>query len=401
MFKKVILNFQANFIVALLNLLITIVTAKYLGATGKGYLSIVAVYISVIQLLNDTCGASVVFYLLKKYKTVEIIVISYCWFFLVTSLATIIIFKFNFLEKDIDLVFYFNVLISSFFLLNIRIIISKIGNRWYNFLIIFQPLITIVLIFFYGIEKFDVKNFLTFQIFSYLVGLAISIVVLRKILHERIRFHRFKIIVFHSFKLGFYNQSASLSQIINYRFSYFYLEKFTGLKSVGVFSIILSFANVIWLFAVTIGTLLGIETSKLQKTNSNLFDQYIKYTKITLIFTLFSVIILYLIPPSIYIILLNKDFSELKQLLIYTTPAIMVFSISKVLAFFFSSSGMIKINLYASFTAIIPSIVLGYIFIKNYGIYGAIASSTVSFLVSTFILIIFFFKEKRKLDNLI
>ncbi len=400
MVKKVILTFQSNFVVAVLNLLITIVTAKYLGAAGKGYLSIVAVYIMLIQLLNDTCGASVVFYLLKKFKAIEIIFISYSWFFIVSAVSTFLIFGFELLKNDIFQVFYLNVLISSCYLLNIKIIINKIGIKWHNILVIMQPLLTVILIYINGFDNLAIKSFLTFQVISFTACLIISFFVLRKELSEKLRYHRLVIIITESFKMGFLNQSASLSQMINYRFSYFYLEKFSGLKAVGVFSIILSVANVIWLFASTIGTLLGVETSNAKKISVNLLDKYITYVVITILLTLPAIIAIYLLPSSVFINILNKDFGSLRQLLFYMTPGIVIFSISKVLAFFFSSSGDIQVNFYASFVAVIPSIVLGYILIKNYGIYGAIISSSISFSFGTAILIFFFFKERNRIKKL-
>lgn len=399
MLKKIIFSFQANFVVAVITLVISLITAKFLGSYGRGYLSIIAIYIALVQLINDILGVGVVFFLLKRYQVNEIVFISYVWFLFVTTIGTLILTHIGLIGIQFKYVFFLNVLSASIFALNLRILINKVKIKWYNMLVILQPLIVFILLYLKGFSDFSIKDFLIFQGVSYMIPSAFSILLLMNEFKEQFRVFVIKDLIKESFKLGIINQGANFSQIVNYRVSFFFIEKYEGLKAVGVFSVLFSFANVIWLFAVTVGTLLGNEVSKSDKLNGGSIAQFSNYIKITLIFTFILIIGIYLLPSQLYVDLLNKDFYQIKRLLLLLSPAIIIFSSAKVLGYFFSSQGKMKINFYASLAGLIPSIVLGYILIKEFKIYGAILTCSISFILSSFILGYFFWKESENSQN--
>jgi O-antigen/teichoic acid export membrane protein len=82
--------------------------------------------------------------------------------------------------------------------------------------------------------------------------------------------------------------------------------------------------------------------------------------------------------------------------LIMMSPAIILFSVAKVLAYYFSGMGKVKFNLIASFSGVLPSIVLGWFLIKSFGIYGSILSTSISLILATGVLIYFYYQERRK-----
>jgi hypothetical protein len=401
MFKKIIYSFQANFIVALLTLAITLIAAKNLGAFGKGYLSVFAVYVSIIQLFNEILGVGTAFFLLKNYRAAEILFISYLWFVMISFIGTVVISNLNLLNEEFNNVFFFNTLFVSVFTLNLRLVLNKIKIIWYNLFLVVQPLMLLFLIYYKGFGLFTIKDFIYFQTLSFITVSIMSLISLSfEFKNNGLRYNKILPLFKESFTLGILNQSANFAQIINYRLSYFFLEKFQGLKSVGVFSIILSFANVIWLFAVSTGTLLGNEISKEDKLNRLSIHQFLKYIKISIGFSFIALLIVYLIPNHVYINVLSKDFAEVKPLILLMAPAILIFTLAKILGYFFSSLGKMKINLYSSISGILPSVILGYILIKKFKIIGAVASCSISFIVSSGVLIYFFWKENSKIKNL-
>ena len=263
MLKKIFFSSQASFLVSILSLIITIITAKYLGAYGRGYLSIIIFYISISQLINEIFGVGTFMYLIQKYSVKEIISVSYLWFVISAIFCTIIVSYFHLIEKDLQIIFLISSVLVSINSLNLKVILNKRSISWYNISLILQPFVLLILLFLKGFNSFTIKDYLTFQIFSQLILTFFSILILRnEIFHKKLIFKDLKGLIKQSFNLGFINQSANLSQILNYRLSFFYLEKFDGLKAVGIFSIVLSIANVIWLFAISAGTLLGNEISK-------------------------------------------------------------------------------------------------------------------------------------------
>lgn len=401
MLKKVIFFFQANFVVAILSLAITLLTAKYLGTSGRGYLSIILVYVSFTQLVNEIFGVGSVFFLLRKYNVLEIFSVSYAWFIVVSMIITTIISKVGLINNDIQVIFFFNVFLASASLLNLKVLLNKTGVRWYNILIVLQPVTILGLIMFVGSLGLNIQKFLLFQGIASFATAMISLVFLhRELIPQNFRLFMIKPLFKESFRLGLINQAGNLSQLVNYRASYFFIERFKGIKEVGIFSIVLSFANVIWLFAVSTGTLLGNDISKKEKLENTDLNRFVSYIKMSVFITLVALVVVYCIPLEIYSTLLTKDFIDVKPLILIMGPAILIFTIAKVLGYFFSSLGKMNINFYSSIAGTIPSIILGYFLVKEYKLIGAVISCSLSFIVSTIILVIYFWKTRTELLEL-
>jgi O-antigen/teichoic acid export membrane protein len=396
MIKKVIFSFQANFLAAILSLILTVITAKFLGASGRGFLSILITYVSILQLVTEIFGAGIVFFLIKKYQTSEICFISYLWFLIISFLGTLFFTVLKLIEPNYSVLFFVYTFLSSLFILNGRFLMNKLNLFWYNFFIVLQPLFVIIGLSIIGWHQFNIQDYLLYQVFSFGSLNLASIFLLRQEIFKKVRFKLMPLFIKESFKLGATNQLSNLTQTINYRLSYFYIQKFVGLSAVGVFSIVMSVCNVIWLFAVTVGTLISNETTKLSESNSKVTKLTDKYLLVSVFVTIIMVFGFFIFPNQYYVLFLNKDFSNIKMYLIMMSPAIILFSVAKVLAYYFSGMGKVKFNLIASFSGVLPSIILGWFLIKSFGIYGSILSTSISLILATGVLIYFYYQERRK-----
>lgn len=395
MLKRIIYTFQANFLVAILTLILTIVTTKFLGAYGRGYLSILATYLGIIQLLTGIVGPGTLPFLLRKYNYSSILFLAIFWSIVISLVATFILSWLGFVSEDILIIFFLNAFTGSIFLLNIRMLISADKLKWYNILVILQPIVILTCLFVYGVNKFDSKDFFYFQFISYLIGISVSTILLKDIVLINFNAIKTKELIKEAFTVGTFNQLSSFTQLLNYRFSFFFLEKFSGLNSVGIFSIILSFANVIWLFGTTAGNLIGDEMNKFKNNKRSGIKLIDKYLKFSLVASFVLLLIVYVIPSSIYVFILGDDFEGLNHYLLMFSPAIFVFSISKVLAYYFSSLGKVKICFLASILGLIPTI-SGYWFSKYLDLNGVLISTTLSFFISTIVLIYYYNQSKKE-----
>lgn len=397
MLKRIFFTFQASFLVAILTLILTLVTTRFLGAYGRGYISIIATYLGIIQLITGIIGPGTLPYLLRRFNYSSIFSLAILWSATVSILTTFFLNRIGFLDNNISTVFILNAFTGSIFLLNVRMLISAKKLKWYNILIVIQPIIILICLFAFGVNDFDTKDFFYYQFISYSVGVFTSGLILKDKIFLGFTLTELKALLISAFSLGAFNQFSSFTQLLNYRFSFFFLEKLSGLRSVGIFSIILSFANVIWLFATTAGNLIGDEMNKSvdnKKSGIALID---KYLKLSLIISFVFIFICIITPSSFYVYLLNDDFKEINYYLLMFSPAIFIFSIAKVLAFYFSSLGKVKINFLSSAMGMIPT-ALGFWFVKFFDLNGVIISTTLSFLVSTSVLL--FYYKKIKTENI-
>ena len=80
-------------------------------------------------------------------------------------------------------------------------------------------------------------------------------------------------------------------------------------------------------------------------------------------------------------------------------PGVVVFSIFKVLNGYFSGIGKIKIIIYSFTPILFLNVILNFWLIPIYGINGAAISSTISYSLGVFVLLIIYFTHKKKLSH--
>lgn len=397
MLKKIFFLFQTNILIALLNLAITILTAKFLGAAGRGELTLIITYIAFIQIINEVLGTSSIYYMLNRFRVSEIVSISIIWFLVISISGTSLLILFKAIDADLGLLACLTIFSFAIHNLLVRIVLNKVNLRWFNLINVLQPLIIIVLIFLAGYEKLNVNNFLLYQLCSYFSLLILSSILLQKHFNK-IRYEEIKPLISEGFRLGLTNQAANLSQILNYRIAYLFLQKFWSLSSVGIFSIVLSVVNVIWLFSNTIATLLYNEVAR---TSSS--DRRIKLTIngviATLIVTTGILAVFLIIPTNFYTYLFHKDFVDLKRLVLIMSPSIIIFSLSRVVSHYFSGMGLVKYNFLSSFIGLIATLILAPFFIREFNIVGAAISNSVSYIVSAIVIFYFFMKKNYHLNK--
>lgn len=66
-------------ITSLLNFLIVVITARYLGTSGRGEISLIILTISMIQMITGVMGGGAIVYLAPRYPQFKILAISTSW----------------------------------------------------------------------------------------------------------------------------------------------------------------------------------------------------------------------------------------------------------------------------------------------------------------------------------
>jgi O-antigen/teichoic acid export membrane protein len=174
-------------------------------------------------------------------------------------------------------------------------------------------------------------------------------------------------------------QLASLLQLINYRFSFYLLEKNFGSKTLGIFSVTIALSEAMWILSRSMATVQYSYISNTQNKNDHIAITTL-FSKAVFFVTILIIIAAMLLPNSAYLWLLGNDFNGVKYLILLMSPGILFHSITSILAHYFSGNANFKINTIASGIAAIVSIVIYSLFIPLWGIKGAcIASNLVYF----------------------
>ncbi len=394
MFKKILNTILSRFAIAFLNVIIVLVTAKYLGASGRGYYSWWILNLTFINHITGFIGGASLVYFIPRFNVKLVVAGSYAWSFLVSLLVSFALYSLHKLNPEESLHFFILSLLESTISTYLFIVLGVNNIKKFNFL---QFLNTFIfLISFVAGLVFSVQN-------NYLIIYALYVSKIATILFSVVYVHKILSISHHPelhlkplLEKSSVNQFGNIFQFINYRISFYFLEWVgkSNLAMLGVFSTAMSIAEGIWLVNKSISTVHYANVSNTSDIQKNI-NTTIHLFKITFLTIFLLTLLLVLIPASFYSYFLNKDFDEIKPIILILSPGILMFSLSGIISHFFSGIGHMKYNLYSCLISAIITSLVAYCLIPAYTIIGAALTNVISYLLNVFLLI-FIFKVKFK-----
>ncbi|WP_307423884.1 lipopolysaccharide biosynthesis protein [Chryseobacterium sp. MDT2-18] len=274
---------------------------------------------------------------------------------------------------------------------NINLFIGRKDIRRFNLYTILQQLVhflfLIVLIYVVGFE--DVATYFIAQIFCYTILFFLSsFQILSK---SKLSNFTFSIVIIVAmFSYGWKTQLSAFIQFLNYRLSFYFLEYFQGIATVGVFSIGVAFSEAIWTLSRSLAVILYAdvinsknEQDSITKTKSSL--------KITLFVTVFFLAIMLLVPEKVYTVIFSKDFYQTKKIILLLSPGIVAIAVSNIIGYYFAGTNRLGILNVKSVIGFLITICLSFYAIPKWGIFGACLVTTVSYCVSSGVLFWKFF----------
>jgi O-antigen/teichoic acid export membrane protein len=285
--------------------------------------------------------------------------------------------------------------LNAWMLIHYNVLIGKGKIKQYN--IIFTIQITVLILSFlmllYVFRNVSVLSFLTALYLGYGTGglLAFGMAVYDENNWSLKGWHE---VSFKVFRYGFVTQVANLLNIGNKRFSYYFIRYFSGLNALGIFT-----AGV----QLTEGLrVIGQSISLVQfSAISNSKDEYyarlltIKLMKFSVLVTLSAVVVLIVLPETVYTWLFSKDFGGVKMVIIALSPGVIALAANNIFSHYFSGLGNPKINLWSNAIGLIFTIGLALILIPLFGITGAAITTSVSYISSVVYQYVIFFQQTR------
>jgi O-antigen/teichoic acid export membrane protein len=267
---------------------------------------------------------------------------------------------------------------------------------YYNYLEIFKTLtlISAILVSFYIYRTINLEVVFYAYLISYIVPFVIGFYWLIPFFKAKKQETNLRLIVVDSLKYGFQIQLNNISQMINYRFSFFLIEKLKGKAELGVFSVALSLSEAIWIICKSIAT---FQYSKLVNTTDRTEQKRITLLSLHLSFyaTLPLIVLLLLLPDSFFNLLFGKDFDSLKIILLALSLGILELSYFTIINHYFTGIGKNKINVIGSIIGNTVTIFACSFLIPILGSFGAGLATSLTYLFMLIYLVLQFKKESQ------
>jgi O-antigen/teichoic acid export membrane protein len=398
----------------------SIITARILGPEGRGEFSLILNTSGFLAVLfGFSINMSIIHVISTNKMKLEKTINSFSLLVLILCLFTaILIFvfpfeKYSFLlpnDLGVNKHFYLLTLVGLFILSMFGSLYTSIlsGGKYFwetQRVTIFFYFFSIAVYVLLYIFKSNLHLSLKFFIWCYLVIMSVpalgAYIMYKKTYRPKMEFDflsffEIKYVLGYSM-LGYI---GNIFQFLSYRMDFWFVEYFSGSKQLGLYSLAVNLAQMLWLLPQAIGMVLvsysGSESGQKGVENTSRLSRIALFLVLNVSLFLFFTIDFFM--PLFY----GSDFKEasvvFKVLLIGIAP----FSITTIIASYFIGIGLMKFNVYCSIIGFLVGLVFDWVLIPKLGIMGAAIATIVAYFCSTmFTVFIYCSKTGSSLNNLL
>jgi len=375
----------------------SVITARILGPEGKGLMSLSLLIPSLaITFGRMGIGHAVNYYSCKTGKT-HLIINSIILGSIISAVLLMATLPVVFTYKKYFFVGLSNNLLIVVILFIPMCLLNTLANSLiqgmykiviYNLVNIFQAVVnlSLVVIFIYIMRKGVLA-----AVLSYTVSVTLSVFVSLFYLSTQVDFKRYffdRSLIKKLLRFGSNSHVGNILKDLSYRGDILIISYFLPPTNVGYYIIAVAVAEIMWKFPEAIGTVLLPKVANMTSGNARLFTP--KICRIIIVPLLLICGAVFFLSKYIIIVFFGNQYKESISALVLLLPGIFFMSIWKILANDLIAQGYPRHYSITSGVALIVMVFLDILLIPVLGINGASISSSISYIVATILIIIFY-----------
>lgn len=189
---------------------------------------------------------------------------------------------------------------------------------------------------------------------------------------------------------GLRQHAGTAAQTLNYRIDIFIAAALLTPYQVGLYSISVSMAELLWHIPNAAGQVLYPKISASSKPEADRFTPEV--ARHVFFITLLASVILWLAAAPLTALLFGREFLPATTALKILLPGVLLLSVSKVIGSDISARGYPQYNSSASVVSLVLAVTLNLLLIPRYGVAGAAAATSASYLANTAVMFYFFLR---------
>lgn len=380
-FKNIIFTLASRGAIVLAGLLISILTARFLGLDGRGRYFYIY---SLVTLLAQCCmlglQTSNTYFVVKQPELLSRLTVNSGWISTIVGggSALVIALSAYCLNLNAHKELWFLVILTPlymFYLLGISLMAGSDKINLLNAAQLVMSLLTILAVFIAGYYTHNIDiTFLLIAIAWLLVTLLVFCPLYTQKLPSSLKFHD------DIFRTGFsYSLKAyfiSVCMLVVLRFNVVLLKEFTSFAQVGYYSIAAQLTDALGLLPTTVGLLLFPHLLRSEKNDSVIITKILIRMAI-LIFAL--IILIWLLAPWLIPLFFGDTFLPAVKILHFMLPGAFFSSLVILLSQFLAARNLLLPYLYIWIAGVFINILLGYFLISWYGGVGAAIAMSICY----------------------
>lgn len=373
------------------------ITARILGPIGKGQLVLALLIPSLATTFGRMgIGHAINFYSSKTDRGLLVFNSTFLGAIIGSILIVVMslfvwVFKVRFFADLSNELLFIVVLCIPVYLFN-NITYSLIQGMYhiplYNRLNALQAVSNVVLLLLIVyIFQTGVTGAVLVNIISMSIVVLISLIFLLKLVRPIDAFLNCSIIG-NLLKFGSKSHIGNILKDLSYRGDILIISYFLTPASVGYYVVAVTFSEILWKFPDAISTILLPKVAAMTPDSANIFTP--KACRIIFFSAIITCLTIFFLGKYIIIGLFGKEFEPSALALTYLLPGVLALSVWKILANDLIGQGYPTLYSITSGAALVTMVIIDIVFVPSMGIIGASIGSSVSYIVATVIICLFY-----------
>ncbi|KAA9325515.1 hypothetical protein F0P96_19470 [Hymenobacter busanensis] len=384
MLRRLIQTFAARLGIALLNFAVVLVTARFLGAAGRGQVSLFVTDVALLLLFIGLLGGSSLIYLGARRNQWHLLVPASAWATLVCLLGTAGVWLWRHPSPTYLLHLLGIAWLQAGLSITTSLLLARRREQTYNLLNLAQAglLAGGLWLVLSGFEERTVAAYWWVSYPAYGLPLLVSLLLLARTTDGWARGAGLRAAVR---ELAQHSRGAHFSNILsflNYRLSYYFVAALAGPKAVGVLSVGTALAEAIWLIPRSAAQVqyLDLVHAHDEQTEAHATA---RTARLALLATAAAVLALVALPAAVLARIFGPEFGAARPIIALLAPGTLAISLSMLMSSYFAGLARYRINNWAQTVGIAVTLMGCAVLIPRYGAQGAALATTISYLAST------------------
>ena len=409
MLKSIFSTTGVRLSAAIIGLLLLSINGRMVGAEGLGEIRIFTVTVTILIIVANFIGGPNIIYRTPRHRISAILLRSYIWSGLVSSLFLLYPLIANGLSYILNVqlpsfahhnsialctLFYAMAFVNTYILLGLENI------RGHNItLFSFSGFLLIGTLLGYAYSNNISPNiyinfFVLAAVFKFVVGWLFLIPHHQRgeLIKEKGNNKQLTKTLLGD---GAMVQSGNFFQQINYRVGEYILQGFWGTAAVGIYAAAVQLGEGIWTISRSAALVQYARLSNLSNIERGKKLTFL-LSKGIIVITALGFVFLSLLPISFFTLVFGEEFTEVRKIIRLMAPVLTLYSVAFLYSHFFASQGDFKRNSLTSFSGMIITLITGFIFIPKMSIYGIIITQSITYTAMLIMLGYFMYREHPK-----
>ncbi len=383
MLRRTLLTFATRFGIALLNFGTVLLTARALGAVGRGQISLFVTDIALMLLFIGLIGGSSLIYLAPRRNVWRLLVPAAVWATLVCGTGAVVV---GLARPDMSGAYALHLgvigLIQALFSIVAALLLGRRREMLFNLLSLLQAglLVAGLAIAVYGLQLRQVSIFYYASYLAYGLPLLVAVLTLSR-QPDRLALTR-SALRRTTRELARHSRGAHLSNILvflNYRLSYYFLAAWAGPGAVGVLSVGVALTEALWLIGRSVAQTQYVELVNAADKAARL-PTVLRAARLTGLLTAGGLVALLAIPTPVLVTVFGDEFRAARLVLFWLAPGVLVMGVGMLLSTWFAGHGAYGANNRATAAGLLVVVPACALLIPRWGAVGAAAATSLSYL---------------------